>query len=121
VIRIAKDDVLRGLKKFKRLAKQDLLASSLTSNPHYWSTQAEARRAEYGELMEIVDDDGVEIAYRKAVQRYASLPLVAQGECPDPEVSGCRQALEMFFTMLGVSAEVTQSDFSVPMATGALS
>ena len=105
MIRISNEDVLRGLKRFKRLAKQDLLASNLTSNPQFWRTQAEARRTQYTELMEIVEKDGVEMAYRHAVGRYASLPRLASGEPtqPEPTLAGQRLALEMFFTMLGVT------------------
>lgn len=130
MIRIAKDDVLRGLKSFKRLAKQDLLASALTSNPQFWSMQAEARRKQYGDLMEIVENDGVDVAYRQALQRYASLPRIASGETGDPEVLGRQQALEMFFTMLGVDSHAADEapqtppqDGSVEMTTisGALS
>lgn len=104
---IAKDDVLRGLKRCKRLAKQDLLASALTPNPHFWGTQAEARRTQYTELMEIVDSDGVETAYQQAMRRYASLPRFTPSGATgvDPEQSGQKQALEMFFTILGVSQD----------------
>ncbi|NLM94083.1 MAG: hypothetical protein GX165_00770 [Firmicutes bacterium] len=104
---VAKDDVLRGLKKFKRLAKQDLLASSLTSNPRFWSSQAEARRNMYDELMAAVEEKGVELAYRQAARAYANLPLhnLSPAEDPDPQITGKQQALEMFFTILGVNKE----------------
>ncbi len=106
MIRMAKDDVLRGLKRCKRLAKQDLLASSFTGNPQFWNRQAEARRELYGELMAVVEQNGVEQAYRLTVQRYAALPLSvpADGEM-DPTISGRRQALEMFLAILGVNGE----------------
>ena len=104
---VAKDDVLRGLKKFKRLAKQDLLASSLTSNPRFWSSQAEARRTMYDELMTAVEEKGVELAYRQAAKTYATLPLhnLSSVQEPDPQITGKQQALEMFFTILGVNKE----------------
>jgi hypothetical protein len=107
LIRISIDDALRGLKRFKRLAKQDLLASPLTNNPRFWRIQAEARRSQYTELMNIVEKDGVEMAYCHAVGRYASLPRVISSD-PDglePVFAGQKLALEMFFTMLGVTRQ----------------
>jgi hypothetical protein len=117
LILIAKDDVLRGLKAFKRLAKQDLLASPLTANPQFWSAQAQARRREYDVLAQIVDEDGVEVAYDRAVERYASLPHVASEDKFGPEVLGQRQALDMFFTMLGKTPE-SETETEASVATG---
>ncbi|NLN19459.1 MAG: hypothetical protein GX162_09330 [Firmicutes bacterium] len=107
MIRISADDVLRGLKRFKRLAKQDLLASPLTNNPRFWRILAETRRSQYTELMNIVEKDGVEMAYRYAVGRYASLPRVVSSDQigSEPVFAGQKLALEMFFTMLGVTRQ----------------
>ncbi|HHT27097.1 MAG TPA: hypothetical protein GXZ82_07630 [Firmicutes bacterium] len=118
MIRIAKDDVLRGLKAFKRLAKQDFLASPLTANPQFWSTQARARRREYDVLAQIVDKDGVEAAYDRALERYASLPHLALENESNPEILGQKQALDMFFMMLG-KAPMLNEVTEVPVATGA--
>lgn len=94
-------DVLRALKKFKRLAKQDLLASELTSDPDFWRGQAEARREMYDILMALVESEGVDAAHRHAVDEHASLPLL--GSAGDSAVvKGKKQALQMFFTILGV-------------------
>ncbi len=102
MILVAKEDVLRGLKKFKRLAKQDILASGLTSNPEFWSTQAEARRRKYQELMDAVERDGVEKTYQENLEQYARLPFLDPDDNSQPELKGTEQALEMFFTLLGV-------------------
>lgn len=102
MIVVAKDDVLRGLKRFKRLAKQDLLASCRTSNPVFWEKQAEARRETYTQLMDLVERLGVDAACERALQSYAALPLVHSQGTPDPEVSGKQQALEMFFEIVGI-------------------
>lgn len=108
MIQVAKDDVLKGLKKFKRLAKQDLLASSLTSNPDFWKAQAESRRQKYSELMELVEARGVDLAFETAAAEYAKLPLFDTQENVDPQLRGTQQALEMFFTLLGVGPEQMQ-------------
>ncbi|BAS27598.1 hypothetical protein [Limnochorda pilosa] len=101
----SREDVLTGLKRFKRLAKQDILASSLTSRPDFWHRQAEVRREEYTALMAWVEHEGVEAAYRRAAERYEALPLRSSSEEPSPEVGGRQQALEMFFHLLGLDQE----------------
>src|SRR5690606_30278491 len=58
MIVVSQEDVLRGLKKFKRLAKQDMLAGPKTANPGFWTAQAEARRLVYGELTDWVEHLG---------------------------------------------------------------
>lgn len=104
---VSRDDVLRGLKRFRRLAKQDLLASPSTSDPDFWSEQATARRAVYGELMHWVEREGVEAAYRRALDGYTALPLLRAGE--SPALSGREQAFELFFSILGLDPrEVTR-------------
>ncbi len=94
-------DVMNALKKFRRLAKQDFLASPQTSNPVFWRLQAEARRAQYDELMQCVTVEGVESAYHQSVRWYTALPLTLDDDA-DPEILGREQAFEMFFLTLGV-------------------
>ncbi|HEY8532096.1 MAG TPA: hypothetical protein VIL08_07595 [Limnochorda sp.] len=101
----SREDVLTGLKRFKRLAKQDILASSHTSRPEFWRRQAEVRREEYTRLMAWVEEEGVEAAYRKALERYEALPLSNSSEELSPEVSGRQQALELFLGLLGMREE----------------
>lgn len=101
LVSIHKDDVLRGLKKFRRLAKQDLLASGHTSKPAYWRAQAEARRRIYGELIDSVTQRGVDAACEEAIQAYAALPLF-RDEDQDPVTHGAEQAYELFFRLIGM-------------------
>lgn len=101
---VRQEDVLRGLKKFRRLAKQDLLASGHTSDPDFWRAQAEFRRETYARLVEAVEQRGVDAAYREALDAYAALPLLRDGQ-KDPRISGSEQALEMFFHLVGVDAK----------------
>ena len=102
MIVVAKEDVLKGLKKFKRLAKQDLLVSKFTADPEFWIRQAEGRRTTYSMLMEIVDEHGVDHAYQYAVKKYASLPFVFANKEEEACVIGMIQAFEMFFMILGL-------------------
>lgn len=100
MVSVGQDDVLRGLKRFRRLAKQDLLASRPAPDSDFWSEHAKARRDVYGELMNIVENEGVEAAYRQAIDRYTALPFLRAGE--SPELSGREQAYELFFALVGL-------------------
>jgi len=100
LVPVPKDDVLRALKKFRRLAKQDLLASEHTPRPEFWRRQAEARRETYAVLIESVSERGVDAAYEEAARAYAGLPLLREGQ--DPAVDGAAQAFELFFRLVGV-------------------
>ncbi len=99
MVPVPKDDVLRALKKFRRLAKQDLLASEHTPRPEFWRRQAEARRETYAVLIESVSERGVDAAYRGR-EGLAGLPLFREGQ--DPAVDGAAQAFELFFRLVGV-------------------
>src|SRR5690625_3531083 len=113
MIHVSVRDALRALKKFKRLAKQDLLASELTDEPQFWRRQAEARRATYDVLMRLVADEGVGAAHRYAVEQLAALPLFRSANAADASAGdglsaperGRKQALELFVSMLGRQAE----------------
>ncbi|NLW60279.1 MAG: hypothetical protein GX073_08080 [Firmicutes bacterium] len=96
------EDLIRALKRFKSLAKQDLLASERTNDPPFWRTHAEARRKEYTRLIQLVEDSGVEKACVYALERYKQKRANHTQE-RHPEQEGSRQALELFFTIIGSS------------------
>ncbi|HHW15264.1 MAG TPA: hypothetical protein GXX28_10080 [Firmicutes bacterium] len=98
MILVDQDDVLRGLKRCKRLAKQAILASGRTADPSFWTTQAEARRTTYDDLMARIQREGIEPTYQAARSRYEQLTASLT-----PHETGERQALEMFFTILGLN------------------
>lgn len=109
VLHVSKDDVLRGLKKCKRLAKQDLLISPRTSMPTFWRRHADVRRNEYTLLMRQIEREGVEATIRDCLAQYAALPRYDFGEEPSPidaEISGREQALETFFVLVGADRRV---------------
>ncbi|HHT05816.1 MAG TPA: hypothetical protein GXZ97_06070 [Hydrogenispora sp.] len=96
------EDLIRALKRFKSLAKQDLLASERTNDPCFWRTHAEARRKEYTRLIHLVENSGVEKACVYALQSYKKIRL-NNAEERNPEQDGSRQALELFFEIIGSS------------------
>lgn len=117
MIYVSATDALRALKTFKRLAKQDLLASGLMEEPQFWRRQAESRRAMYDALMRVVEDEGVEAAHRFAVNELAALPLFRSesfnesegldGGTTQARFRGKQQALQLFVSFLGVDEERT--------------
>lgn len=102
MVQVAKEDVLKGLKKCKRLAKQALLASNLTDNPSYWNDQAVSRRQTYDLLMQSIEDRGLESTLEMASTDYQDLKHLEFNT--DPIKAGRKQALEMFFTIVGRNA-----------------
>lgn len=107
MVPVEKEDLLRALKRFKSLAKQDLLTSELTSDPVFWQTHAEARRNEYTRLIDLVENFGVEKACVYAFQAYQEQQQGADGE-QTGEHKGSVQALELFFQIIGLSPSEVQ-------------
>ncbi|HHV61225.1 MAG TPA: hypothetical protein GXX51_01070 [Firmicutes bacterium] len=105
MVELTSEDVIRGLKRLKSLAKQDILASALTKNPAFWSKHAGARKEKYEELITLVEKYGVSGAYEIAARQYSELPHVdvteGNSDAP-PEIIGQGQALKLFFSTLGV-------------------
>lgn len=105
MIQVGRDDLLKALKKFKGIAKQDVLLSDLTSYPQYWKAHAEARRMEYATLIGLVEEAGVEKACAYAFSTYNNLPGVSDGDQTFAEIKGREQAIEVFFQVVGVDIE----------------
>jgi hypothetical protein len=98
---VEREDLVRALKKFKSLAKQDLLASELTNDPIFWRTHAEARRKEYSRLIDLIEISGVEKACVYASTSFKQ--YTANNTAENPELAGSLQALELFFRIAGMS------------------
>ena len=109
MVQIERDDLVRALKSFKGLAKQDLLASGPSRQAEYRKTHAVARREIYAKLIDLVESSGIQNACVFAFQEYRN--LMAGGDLPtaDPISSGHFQALEMFFNVLGVGTDKLRS------------
>ncbi|NLW55031.1 MAG: hypothetical protein GX050_00145 [Firmicutes bacterium] len=99
---VDREDLVRALKRFKSLAKQDLLTSELTSDPVFWQTHAEARRNEYTRLIDLIENFGVEKACVYAFKAYQEQQQGADEE-QTGEQRGSTQALELFFQIMGLS------------------
>ncbi len=109
MVQLNAEDVIRGLKRLKSLAKQDILISSRAPDPELWLTTATARKEKYEALITLVEEHGVERAYQIALDDYVSLAASK----PDndgvvPYAKGEEQALEIFFRTLGFNGDILQ-------------
>lgn len=114
MVQIERDDLVRALKSFKGLAKQDLLADETGSQAEYRKTHAVARREIYTKLIDLVESSGIQNACVFAFQEYRDLMadggfLTGGHPTTDPISSGHFQALEMFFNVLGVGNDQLRS------------
>ena len=99
MVQIATDDLLRALKRCKGIAKQELLIKEPTQFNEFRKAHAEARREIYTKLIDLVETSDIENACAFAFKEYqASLG----SSDDDPTLRGRFQALEMFFTIIGI-------------------
>lgn len=92
-----KEQVLKGLDGFAKLAKQDILRSMALSEQEYWQKNAQARYDKYKELYKLVEEKGIDETVKIAVEEYTNLRK------EDDAISrGKRRALESFFILLGI-------------------
>lgn len=104
---LSSEEILRGLKHYRRIAKQDLLRCSQTDDPDRFRRHAEARREIYGELAALAEAQSPEDVVQAALQRYQDLPFVSGSEGQEhTEIRGQENALENFFLMIGLEPKV---------------
>lgn len=104
---LSTDEILRGLKHYRRIAKQDLLRADQAEHPDAFRRHAEARREVYAQLAEVANDGTPEDVARTALELYKSLPFVTGTPANDHvDVKGRENALENFFLMIGLEPKV---------------
>ena len=104
---LSSDEIVRGLKHYRRIAKQDVLRASETPDPDASRRHAEARRVVYADLAEVAERDGPQAVVQNALGRYERLPFVTGSTDPDHvEVRAHENALENFFLMIGLEPKV---------------
>lgn len=104
---LSSEEILRGLKHYRRIAKQDLLLASETDNPEAFTRHAEARRGVYGYLSEIAETKSPAEVVQEALEAYKDLPFVTGSEDEaHTEIKGRENALENFFLMIGLEPKV---------------
>lgn len=104
---LSSEEILRGLKHYRRIAKQDVLRAPETPNPDAFRSHAEARRVVYAELAERAETLPPEEVVEHAIGLYKSLPFVnGTAEDAHPDTKGRENALENFFLMIGLDPKV---------------
>lgn len=101
------DEILRGLKHYRRIAKQDLVRADEAEHPDAFRRHAEARREVYAHLAEIAAQGTPEEVARSALALYKDLPFVTGTPAEEHvDVKGRENALENFFLMIGLEPKV---------------
>lgn len=104
---LSSDEIIRGLKHYRRIAKQDVLRSAETDNPDAFRTHAEARREIYGHLTTFAETHGPDEVAREALRCYKELPFVTGTADGDHTgIKGRENALENFFLMIGLEPKL---------------
>lgn len=104
---LTSDEILHGLKHYRRIAKQDLLRADQTDHPDTFRQHAEARREVYAALSELAEQHTPTEVAASALELYRALPFVTgTDEHAHVEVKGRENALENFFLMIGLEPKV---------------
>ncbi len=104
---LTSDEILHGLKHYRRSAKQDLLRADQTDHPDAFRQHAEARREVYAELTELAERHTPAEVAASALALYRALPFVTgTEEHMHVDVKGRENALENFFLMIGLEPKV---------------
>ncbi|MDA0700523.1 MAG: hypothetical protein O3A02_04885 [bacterium] len=104
---LSSDDIVRGLKHYRRIAKQDVLRAPETDDPEAFRRHAKARREVYAELTEIAERGTPQDVATAALETYQRLPFVTGSDDPaHVETRGRENALENFFLMIGLEPKV---------------
>ncbi len=104
---LTSEEIQRGLKHYRRIAKQDLLLATETDNPDAFRRHAEARRSVYAHLSELAETMSPSEVVQEALKAYQELPFVTGSEDENHiEIKGRENALENFFLMIGLEPKV---------------
>ncbi len=104
---LSSDEIIRGLKHYRRIAKQDVLRASETTDPEAFRRHAEARREVYAALSELAQSQTPSEVVEEALKQYQELPFVTGSDDPShTELKGRENALENFFLMIGLEPKV---------------
>ncbi len=104
---LSSDEMIRGLKHYRRIAKQDVLRATETDFPDMFRTHAETRRDVYAQLTELAQKLSPSDVAKEALNFYQQLPFVtgtADQEFVD--IKARENALENFFLMIGLEPKI---------------
>lgn len=97
------EQLLQGLKHYRRIARQDMLRAGETPHPDAFLRHAESRREVYAELSTYAADHAPGDVVTYALALYRQLPFVTgTAEHEYSEVKGRENALENFFLLVAL-------------------
>ena len=104
---LSSEEIKRGLKHYRRIARQDLLRAEETDNPEAFKRHAEARRSVYAHLSEVAEQKAPDEVAIEALKAYEELPFVTgSDDDAHTEIKGRENALENFFLMIGLEPKI---------------
>lgn len=97
------DQLLQGLKHYRRIARQDMLRAPETPHPDAFLRHAESRREIYVALGTYAEKHAPAEVITHALERYQTLPFVTgTAEHEHADIKGQENALENFFLLVGL-------------------
>lgn len=106
-VSLSSGELLKGLKHYRRIARQDLLQAGDSADGERIRLHAESRREVYGHLAELASTEPASEVLRAALRLYRSLPFVTgTPEESYPDIKGRETALENFFAMINLEPRI---------------
>lgn len=100
---LSTEQILQGLKHYRRIARQDMLRAPETPHPDAFLKHAESRREIYTNLGDYAGAHAADEVLNHALELYQKLPFVTgTAEHEFPDIKGQENALENFFLLMGL-------------------
>jgi len=97
------EQLLQGLKHYRRIARQDMLRAPETPHPEAFLRHAESRREVYTLLGSYAEGHATDEVIAHALDLYRQLPfLTGTPEHEHPDLKGRENALENVFLLVGL-------------------
>lgn len=104
---LSSDEMIKGLKHYRRIAKQDVLRATETDSPDVFRTHAETRRDVYAQLTELAEKLSPSDVAKEALNYYQQLPFVnGTSDQEFVDIKAKENALENFFLMIGLEPKI---------------
>lgn len=106
-IALSCDEIIRGLKHYRRIARQDMLHAEQQPDYERHAEHAKSRREVYSHLAELASAEPASEVLREALRLYQELPFVTgTPEDRHVDIKGRENALENFFLMVNLEPKI---------------
>ncbi|MDV6373978.1 hypothetical protein [Deinococcus arenicola] len=107
------DQLLQGLKHYRRIARQDMLRAPETPWPDAFLKHAESRREVYVSLGTYAETHAPDDVISHALGLYETIPFsTGTPEHEHPDLKGRENALENFFLLVGLDPKTRRESRS---------